>query len=95
MTVIKPGDRVHGFAGGYFGRDSYTCRTVEYIGPDYVVLRSDNEAPMLASTRNAELALSKYGERKADYDGQWCCTEDDEATAKRLSRKCARGCVCE
>lgn len=35
------GGRVHGFANGYFGRDSYTCRTIEVVEHDYIVTRND------------------------------------------------------
>jgi hypothetical protein len=31
---------IHGYAGGAFGRDSYACRRVEAIGPDWVVTRN-------------------------------------------------------
>lgn len=38
---FEVGDRIHGFAGGYFGRDSYDCRRVVAVGPDWVVTRND------------------------------------------------------
>ena len=37
---MKVGDTVHGFASGYFGRDSYACRRVEAVGPDWIVTRN-------------------------------------------------------
>ncbi len=43
------GQRIHGFAGGAFGRDSYTCRTVEAVGADWVVTRNDNGWPEFVS----------------------------------------------
>lgn len=36
---FRVGDEVHGFADGYFGRDSYGCRRVEAVGPDWIVTR--------------------------------------------------------
>lgn len=36
------GQRVHGFASGLFGRDSYECRRVEAVGLDWVVTRNDS-----------------------------------------------------
>lgn len=36
---LSIGDRLHGFQSGYFGRDSYVCRRVEAIGPDWAVTR--------------------------------------------------------
>jgi hypothetical protein len=34
------GEIIHGFAGGAFGRDSYSCRRVEAVGHDWVVTRN-------------------------------------------------------
>jgi len=36
---LRPGDMLHGFQSGYFGRDSYGCRQVEATGPDWAVTR--------------------------------------------------------
>lgn len=33
------GDVVHGFAGGLFGRDHYTCVQVDALGADWALLR--------------------------------------------------------
>jgi len=79
-SALRVGNRVHGYAGGYFGRDSYTCRTVEYIGRDYVVFRVDGSTEddcgaVLLGTMEATRAARSYGERKQDYDGNWCCSE--------------------
>ena len=38
------GDMIHGFAAGYFGRDSYACRRVEALGPDWIVTRNERGA---------------------------------------------------
>ena len=47
---LTPGDTVHGFAEGLFGRDFYHCRTVEAIGRDWAVFREvDGEAVFLLS----------------------------------------------
>lgn len=40
---LKVGDEVHGFAGGAFGRDSYACRKVEAVGPDWIVTRNPRD----------------------------------------------------
>ena len=37
---FKVGEIIHGFCGGSFGRDSYACRRVETVGPDWVVTRN-------------------------------------------------------
>lgn len=45
---FKVGDVIHGFAFGYFGRDSYKCRRVEVANSDYVVTRNlNNEIELL------------------------------------------------
>lgn len=36
---FKVGQVIHGFAGGYFGRDSYGCRRIEAVGHDWIVTR--------------------------------------------------------
>lgn len=38
-SQVAVGDIIHGFAGGRFGRDSYGCKRVEAVGPDWVVAR--------------------------------------------------------
>lgn len=50
MTFVV-GDIIHGFAGGAFGRDSYECRRVEHVGPDYIVTRSDEGVELCRSWR--------------------------------------------
>lgn len=37
---LSVGDVIHGYAEGAFGRDSYNCRRVEAVGPDWIVTRS-------------------------------------------------------
>lgn len=75
---MRVGDRIHGFAGGYFGRDSYHCREVEHIGPDWVITRTEGDSWEAISLRDAKLAHALYGEReRAAYDdGEWCCNDD-------------------
>lgn len=36
------GDIIHGFAEGAFGRDSYDCKIIEAVGPDWIVLRDED-----------------------------------------------------
>jgi hypothetical protein len=36
---LAPGDVIHGFAFGAFGRDHYHCVRIEAVGPDWVVAR--------------------------------------------------------
>ena len=67
----KVGERIHGFAGGAFGRDSYACRTVEAVGPDWVVTRNEQGEP--------EFASGWYiADREGCQPGRYCdCPEDE------------------
>lgn len=52
MNEFTVGEEIHGFAGGYFGRDSYDCRIVEAVGKDWIVTRNTNgEAEFTSTTR--------------------------------------------
>jgi len=42
MIPLRVGDKLYGYCGGEFGRDSYNTKTVEAIGADWVVAREDN-----------------------------------------------------
>lgn len=36
---LAVGDVLHGFCGGYFGRDHYDCCVIEAVGSDWIVTR--------------------------------------------------------
>lgn len=59
---LAPGDVIHGFAHGAFGRDHYHCCRIEAVGPDWIVTRDIDEpdhAPDFASgERSLTLCLS-------------------------------------
>lgn len=60
---LRVGDTLYGFCGGYFGRDSYTDKTVEAVGKDWVVTRNGNGIVETATTENGETiddALFRY-----------------------------------
>jgi hypothetical protein len=67
-TDRKPlaiGDRVHGYCGGYFGRDHYKCGVVEAIGPDWVVFRTaetwrEDRGAYSATGPNILIELAEY-----------------------------------
>lgn len=40
---LAPGDVIHGFAYGAFGRDHYKCVRIEAVGPDWIVTRGSRE----------------------------------------------------
>jgi hypothetical protein len=48
VVGLKLGDRLIGYCGGWFGRDSYEDKTVEAIGPDWVIVRDDSGEPWCA-----------------------------------------------
>ena len=62
---FKAGDVIHGFAGGSFGRDSYACRRVEYVGSDYIVTRNERG--------EVEMAAAEYvPTHRAAADRSYC-----------------------
>lgn len=65
------GSKIHGFANGYFGRDSYDCRTIEAEGPDWLVTRN---------TRGQVELISRTSAERIDNinDGSHCTCEDAE-----------------
>lgn len=73
MNKFKVGDEIHGFARGAFGRDSYDCRIVEAVGPDWAVTRNTNGEPEMVSGDGVDLA------HHARTDRSYC---DDECEAK-------------
>lgn len=54
---LAPGDVIHGFAHGAFGRDHYHCVRIEAVGPDWIVARDsdrgDYDDPSFASGRRS------------------------------------------
>ena len=62
------GDVIHGFAGGVFGRDSYTCRRIEAIGIDWIVTRNKNGV--------AEFAPRAQVESLTDRDDRSYCSDE-------------------
>lgn len=65
--MIQVGDRLHGHCGGYFGRDHYTCGTVEAIGPDWIVLRyQDYGQPAVGMTSGKDVLIRMEEYREND-----------------------------
>lgn len=63
MNDVRPlavGDRIHGYCGGYFGRDHYDCGTVEAIGGDWMVARSPEGKAFSRTGRNILIELAEY-----------------------------------
>jgi hypothetical protein len=54
---LAPGDIIHGFAYGAFGRDHYHCVRIEAVGPDWIVAREpdrdDEGGPSFTSGRRS------------------------------------------
>ena len=77
---LAVGDVIHGFANGAFGRDSYDCRTIEAVGPDWIVTRNTRgETEHASGRRTLELCQDN---REQQWDGSstyagerlLCCT---------------------
>lgn len=61
VRPLAVGDRIHGYCGGYFGRDHYDCGTVEAVGPDWIVARSIKDGHAFATTGKGILTeLAEY-----------------------------------
>lgn len=46
---LQIGQKLYGYCGGVFGRDSYDNKHVEAVGIDWVVVREDDGTPNFAS----------------------------------------------
>ncbi|WP_435279141.1 hypothetical protein [Streptomyces sp. 1222.5] len=76
---LAPGDVIHGFAHGAFGRDHYDCVRIEAVGPDWIVARNAREhwnGPSFASGRQ-RLELCQQARDKWDHEEEPCPFEDD------------------
>ena len=74
---LTPGDVIHGFANGAFGRDHYNCVRIEAVGPDWIVARPTREdftpepGPSFTSGRRSlELCQQARDRRCEDESGQ-------------------------
>lgn len=77
-TTFEVGDIIHGFAGGSFGRDSYDCKKVEYIGRDYIVLRvidygEESNHTVLLSSTSPQYAYRTFSEYHLKMDDHCTC----------------------
>lgn len=58
---MEIGDVVHGFAGGFFGRDSYDCRELEEKGPDWLLFRNKNgQVELFVGNKQRQKGLLEY-----------------------------------
>lgn len=80
---LTPGDIIHGFANGAFGRDHYDCVRIEAVGPDWIVARGPHEEfgpePVLsfASGRRA-LQLCQQARDEPRHDEARDCPFTDD-----------------
>lgn len=72
---IAVGDRIHGYCGGYFGRDHYDCGTVEAVGKDWVVARSPRGEVFVTTGHDILMQLTEYRNESVClfyYDQEMC-----------------------
>lgn len=67
---FAPGNIIHGFAHGAFGRDSYDCRRVEAVGADWIVTRNTNGEVELCA--GAALAALDFNDGTSSYCANLC-----------------------
>lgn len=63
---LAVGDKIHGYCGGYFGRDHYDCGTVEAVSHDWMVARSAKNGSAFSATGEGILT------ELAEYAGEEC-----------------------
>lgn len=76
---LKVGDVLHGFCGGAFGRDHYDCSHIEALGPDWVVVRSSSEYPLIGFAVGPPDRLTQYRQEN-DYCPSHPCPTQPVAT---------------
>jgi hypothetical protein len=70
---IEVGDVIHGHAGGWFGRDHYSCGRVEAMGSDWLILRTYSGAPVATvQTRNPVGMFVALTEARDVFDPNYC-----------------------
>lgn len=65
------GTKLYGFCNGYFGRDSYEDKVIEYIGEDYIVARDSRDVVLLAYFNNRneiEYYIKKWSDEDNEYE---------------------------
>lgn len=76
---LTPGDIIHGFAYGAFGRDHYHCVRIEAVGPDWIVARDPDrdgeDDPSFASGRRS-LELCQEARDKPCPNNSLCLLAD-------------------
>jgi hypothetical protein len=69
-SIVQVGDILHGYCGGYFGRDLYACKRVEAVGPDWVVCRDldgyVSRYPVTATGKDIRRDLAGYRDAGTD-----------------------------
>jgi len=55
MAKVKVGSVLHGYCGGYFGRDSYDHKRVEATGKGWLVVRNEQGEPEFYVGKKKEL----------------------------------------
>lgn len=66
IQPLRVGDVLHGYCGGYFGRDGYECKTVEAVGSDWVVARTRYSGVWWANVSPEQ--LTEYREVKSEFE---------------------------
>jgi len=65
------GKVLHGFCGGFFGRDSYTDKCIEAEGRDWIVVRERSGKPNFAWFNDADHKQSMIDEYSKPEDPGW------------------------
>jgi hypothetical protein len=69
------GTVLHGFCGGYFGRDHYNCCRVEAVGIDWVVIRDlEGQGLAFGAGRDIHGNLAEY---RKPCPGEYGCFHEE------------------
>jgi hypothetical protein len=81
---LDPGQIIHGFASGAFGRDHYGCCRVESVGPDWVVGRDLESTALCFTSGRTALLLVIEARDRACPNG---CDDYEESPLTTWGRK--------
>jgi|APSaa5957512535_1039671.scaffolds.fasta_scaffold667385_2 hypothetical protein len=65
---LQVGDKLHGYCGGHFGRNSYGDKRVEGVGADWVVARDEKEEVVFFEGDPADLEQYRKPEPEYEFD---------------------------
>ncbi len=67
LQLFRPGDVIHGYCNGFFGRDDYSTKTCISVQPMYALFEYDNgRATVLNYEERLDAAITEKWKRTPD-----------------------------